>query len=477
MGKPIQNSELGNGKAWQSFSLLRLPEQNQFLRFLKSPFFNQREDLVLIWRHYRDVYEVGGKVGAEVLWQSLFPNEKLDTKKLTNLLYLFLQQLEQFIAHRELAGNKAEVRLKFASWLHQKGQPTMTHSTLRQAGKDLDKSQHRDSRYFQKAAELAKLRFDSVQPGGDRMQQGFQEMNDRLDQGFALQKLQAACSLVSQRSIIATSDELRFLQPVLEQVERENWTQDPVIGTYCFAFHMLNQEKGDAAFQNLTERLQTYEAVFAMEDLRTLYLLAVNFCIRKLNEGKTEFLRKIYDFYQNGLSLGWLFEFDELSPWAFKNIVSAGLKLGEYEATHTFMHVHADRLPEALRQTIFYYNLAEYHLATGNYQEVLRTLRFLNIKDPLTQIRARIAQLKAAYELQDLQLVEYQLNSLDQLLRRRTKLSYHKEHYRNFIRFSRRMIALVPGDQSSKLGLHNQISQSRQLVERDWLIAKLEVQA
>lgn len=103
----------------------------------------------------------------------------------------------------------------------------------------------------------------------------------------------------------------------------------------------------------------------------------------------------------------------------------------------------------------------------------MRILRFVQHSDPLTQLRARIMQIKSGFELGEIQVVEYQLDNLRQLLRRRKELAYHREAYANFERFLRRLLSMTPGQDKQVEKLRMDILNADSLPEYDWLLGKV----
>ncbi|MEM7039298.1 MAG: hypothetical protein AAF570_20150, partial [Bacteroidota bacterium] len=185
--------------------------------------------------------------------------------------------------------------------------------------------------------------------------------------------------------------------------------------------------------------------------------------------GAGEFLAEVYQLYKRGLDEGWLFERGQLTPWTYKNVVSAGLKLKDLDWVGEFIERYRTDLPEAAEVTFYRYCRAEFQFAKGEYRAVLRTFRFLQLKDPLTHLRARILQIKACFELGEFQLLEAQLENLRQLLRRKKELVYHREAYRNFERFLRRRMGLTPSDDRS--AYLRDLAATEIVAEREWLEA------
>jgi hypothetical protein len=85
-------------------------------------------------------------------------------------------------------------------------------------------------------------------------------------------------------------------------------------------------------------------------------------------------------------------------------------------------------------------------------------------------LRSRILQIRAGFELEEFRLIESQLENLRQLLSRKKELAYHREAYRNFERFLRRLMALSPDD--DREAFLSELEGTEIVAEKDWLEEK-----
>jgi len=82
-------------------------------------------------------------------------------------------------------------------------------------------------------------------------------------------------------------------------------------------------------------------------------------------------------------------------------------------------------------------------------------------------------QLKIYYEIDEISLLEFHLESFRSFIRRREVSDYHRENFQNIITFIRKLIAVFPNDSAERQKLRTAIAQEKILSEREWLLGKL----
>lgn len=102
---------------------------------------------------------------------------------------------------------------------------------------------------------------------------------------------------------------------------------------------------------------------------------AINYTIQKHNSGKLAYLQESLDLYRAALDKEVIYVNGELTPWTFKNIVTAGLRLKEFEWTANFINEYSVKINKIYRQNAINYNIATLNF----YKKILKRLS-LNYK-------------------------------------------------------------------------------------------------
>ncbi|MEM7038763.1 MAG: hypothetical protein AAF570_17380 [Bacteroidota bacterium] len=270
------------------------------------------------------------------------------------------------------------------------------------------------------------------------------------------------------RHLLNRDYRLDLLPTLLAHVETHKLTKLPEIALYYHSYRMLETDE-EAHFRALKNGMFQHPDLLEPEDMRSVYMLTVNFCIQQINRGKSAWLEEVLSIYKEGLANEVLLENGRLSPWTYKNMVSAGHKTGDYAWTAEFIEAYRHRLESSHQDSFYAYSRAQLHFARGEFRKVIRLLNPTRLTDPFTQLDARVLLIKAWYEIGEFDLLEYQLDNFAQHLRRRKLQSYHRRHYKHFIDLTKR---LVKGKDTS--ALRKKIAEADILAEKGWLMGKLE---
>ncbi len=462
-----------SSRGWIVFSALSGAELKRLEVFLASPYHNQREDVRQLFSYFRELAGRNEVPEKQEVWRVIYPGMPFHQADFRHLLNYFLRATESFLILRKLDQDPSAQGLLLAESYLDHHLEDLANSRLRKVSRQIESAKHLGADRILHTIRRSELDYKSHAIGGRSFRAGLQEVSDEVDKWFVLQKLKYACTMLSQRNIFKADYELDFISEILGRVEKGGFEDAPLVRIYYATYRILTEEDSQLAFEEQLLLLEKYGDLLSKQDLRALYLVSVNFWIRQLNRGAQDAARQVYQLYQKGLEEEWLFENGELSPYSYKNMVAAGLKLGEFRTVAGFIEKYKDRLPEGMRYSYYQTSLAEVELAQGHWREVLRILRYVQHSDPLTQLRARIVQIKAGFELGEMQVIEYQLDNLRQLLRRRKELAYHREAYANFERFLRRLLSLVPDQESQVEKLVSDIRETDPLPEQDWLLLKV----
>ena len=70
-------------------------------------------------------------------------------------------------------------------------------------------------------------------------------------------------------------------------------------------------------------------------------------------------------------------------------------------------------------------------------------------------------------------MLEAHLNAMNNFIRRKRVLGYHKDNYLNIIRYTKKIMALKPYDKAAIQNLVAEIEAEEKLTEKRWLLQQL----
>lgn len=281
----------------------------------------------------------------------------------------------------------------------------------------------------------------------------FRELHDLLDAYYHLQKLKLVSATANARQIYQQDDDpaALFLKFFRESIDLQGLS--PLTRAYAHTVQVLTQEDPLASFAALTELLKEHGGDFEPEDARELYQYALNFTIRKGNQGEQIYNAYTGALYRDLLDKGLLLISDRLPAHTLKNIVAIHCGLGELDWVEGFMEDYRNRLVPGTDPAMVTYNDAviayfrkDFGRAISLMKEVLNKLK----NDIFFELDTRVYLWKAYFghyeklSPDEVDEMERMYDAFRILIDRNQKLSaVHKQRYRNFIREFKRLLRLA----------------------------------
>lgn len=444
-------------------------------KFVRSPFFNQHKDVIALFEFLQKQSEQPVPDWTKfAAFEALFPGETYKDLRIRHVMSYLVKLMEQFFTYLEFQQDPVASQLALTRHYRNRSLPKEFKAALNKLDKLIDRSPRMDaeSHYFEYQFHLE--RFEVLVDRTTPVQEIFQGLSDELDAYFIISKLKLAVIILNHRKMFKVKYELGLLEELVRYVEQSGLNRIPAVDIYYNCYQILTHDEPEGYFRKLVPAIGKYGGNFKHSETQGLYLFAINFCIKQINLGKEAYVREVFELYRQALESDYLIDEGILSPWTYKNISSAALKLEEYEWVDKFNYTYRKWLPADYQDSFYHFNNAKLYLATKEYSKVVKTLNRIDTKDVFTLLGARVMQVKAQYELGEFQLIEYLLDNFKQLLRRKEVLTYHKRNYSNFVKFTSRLIRLKPGDQKAQKKLETEILAAEILTEREWLLAKMK---
>ena len=461
-------------KIFLLYEALSESERAYLGKFLASPFFNQRKDVIRLYTFLNQVVDWEG-LSREEVFAEVYPNESFDVVKYRLLLSFLHKRIDAFFIQLSLKEDTGKQSFYLLEAYEKRNLNKHTKIKLKALKKELNShpGQDPDHRY---RVEYFQHEYNTQNPREQRaITQSLQDLSQELDTYYVINKLKQACAILNHRKVLHSWEQLTGLDIILPLIREMDLLQEPMVNAYFLIHQILSTtgEQRELYFNELASVLQSLSTILPALELNSIYLLALNHCIQQINTGNTDYHLKTYHLYQIGLETRALFEHQQLSPSTFNNIAALGLKLNRVDEVDAFIKRYKGDLPAAQQDRIFFYNLAELQLKKGNHQEAARILQTIQTKDPFTTLISRISLIKAYFELSEQVMLGYALENLKQLVRRKTTLTYHKILAKNFIKFTKFILNLRPYDKRGREDLLSKLKATQIVAQKDWLIEKI----
>lgn len=441
-------------------------------KFVASPYHVTHAGVPALYSYLRA--RLAGSAPAELEQAAVARQLGITPRRLYHLTSYLLEAVEQFLAIENWRRQSPENHALTVEALRRLRLDEQSAAMLRYARKRLVAEPYRGSGYHRADYTLHLEAYHLSQQQGRAKSFNLQELSSAQDLALIGEKLRTGCLLLSHEAVSKQDYDKGLLLPVLQFLEGHPYLQIPSVAAYYHGyFAQAGAEGSDAHFRQLKHILERYSSQFPLAEVHDLYLMAINFCIRRINQSEDAYFNDVFELYQSGLQHGALLEDGALSRWTYTNIAMAALKLREFDWTHRFLNDYAPLLPEAHRAGALNFNLARYYYETGHYRQAMQHLLRMEYDDVLQNLVAKTMLCKIYYELDEYDALENQLDSIEIYLRRKKVLGYHKENYTTIVRLMRRLLARDTAGATQKNALLQQIESAPRLTEREWFLKQI----
>lgn len=438
-------------------------------KFLASPFFNTRRDVAGLF----DFLVKNESPAKEEAWLRLFPSEPFDDQKLRLLMSYLHRLLEKYIYIKELTGESLTNRLHLAAGYRKRGMAAAFERTRASLEKSLEAHPLRDARFYQIQHRLQWEQYQVAAAQTPTEASPLHALSETADVSYLAARLRLICLAAAQSGVYHSDLQPLDAAEVIAFAEKKDWKNLPVIAVYLHCYRMLLQPEEEAHFQSFKKILLEAGGQFGAEEMRGLYLLAINYCIRRLNDGERRYFHEVLDLYKAGLGNGNLLENGSLSRFTYHNIVAAGLQTGDFEWVNFFIYEYKNSLERKYRESSFSFNLARLEFSRRRYDAVLELLQKANYRDPLLNLAAKTLLLKTYYALDEYDLLQSHLDAMRNYIRRKRVIGYHRTNYLNIVRYADKLLKINFLDKRTVKKLKAEIAAEEALTEREWLLERL----
>ncbi len=461
-------------KLYKLLGKLEKGEIRQLRKWLTSPFVTRRTDVGLLFELLMECQKKGKPFpNKPEIHQQLFPDKPFRALRVRATMSDLQEMIEAFLLLSFVGNNPVQAKLTLSQIYRKRALPKHFLHTSKEARQVLSEQPHRNANYYQKLLdyESEMLQFQSANRRTGEL--NLQDISNHIDILFLIQKLRHCCTLLTHEQVYKTTYDQGLLQSVLEEIEKKGYLDIPAVAIYYYCYRFLTEQYKLIHFQRFREILAGFAHQFTEQEVRELYLLAINFCIRKLNEGEEAYGHEGLMLYRQGLQESFLLENGHLSRFTFNNIVGSSLRLREFDWAAQFIIDYQDKLEIDHRTSTVNFNLARLDYARGHYRNAMILLSTTEFKDMINNLIAKTILLKIYYELQEYDLLESHLDNFQSYIRRHQTSDFHQTNYQNIIRLVRKLLALKPGDKEGKTALRQMVEETDILSERLWLLEQL----
>jgi len=358
----------------------------------------------------------------ELVYKKLKLGSPYNDLKLRRYMSKLNKNLKQFIAFDLFSQNELAVESQLTAFYLKGTLKKHTKPNLDKRKNITEKAQNRSSEYYISKYQLSQHNMQYFEKYDGRFHMS--ELTNSLyflEQYYLIERLKIVCAILSNpQSSLEETDIAEIKQFALGLPDDKN---NVALSIYKKAVLLLLQHDDDTFYPQYKEMLLAHHSVFSRTETTDLFLIAINYCIIKSNRGELSFLSELLSLYRFSIENNLLIVNGNLSPWSYKNTISAALRLKEFDYVEHFIDNFSNKLPSNEKENAVRFNKARLHFSRKEYFKVLRLLQEVEYTDVFYNLDGKTLLLKTYYELDEIEVMFSLISSFRQLLNRKKLLS------------------------------------------------------
>lgn len=458
----------------QTFSKKEIREMRKWLH---SPIHNQRQDVVDLFEYLVSSNHLTEDkfLQKDRIFRKVFPQEAFSDAKLRQSIHFLLKSIESYLITKELQEDTIQAKMALVSIYRKRKLTKAFQKTINEVQDLQKKASFQNEQFFRNEYLIQQEQYLFLEGQKKRnIPMNLQEVSDALDTTFLADKLRQACLMLSHQKVYKTRYQIGLFEEIMQYIEDNNYLTTPAISIYYYVYKAITEVDNINHFEHLKSQIQNNGDLFPPVEIKDIYLMAINYCIGKMNAGHADFIREAFELYNKGFKSNILLDDNSISPWTFINVTLIALKLNEFTWVESFIKDFSQYIPSPKRESIVLFTLSKLHFEKKDYPQAMQLLNQGDFDDLLIYLNAKTMLLKMYYEMDEYDALDYQLESLGTYIKRKKVMGYHKENYQNIIRYTKKITRVNPYSKKDVVGLKSEIETANPLTEREWLLEQID---
>ena len=452
---------------WQGLSSLTFKEGKRFLAFIQSPYFNQREEVTKLGNYLFDcVFHLKIVPSKKNVYHAVCKGVFSDQELRLNMSYL-TKLLEKFwTVESSVKRNEIDI-LKF---LRERNLTKHYNAKLRKVKSVIEDSEKVASiddyfykyKYFLESYEAIAVRDKPLD---------LHQINLNFDLYYFLNRLRFSCDNLLNHIIhdLPNNSDLD-MNNHLDFISESGLMKHFYIRIYYHIYNFLIDLDNQDSFQKYSQELKLIDKSLDKNELLRLYGYGLNYC----NFAKGDYTQESFALYREGLKFEIFTSNGHIDKFYYRNISGLAIRVGEIKWAENFIEDYKSLILEQDREGSYHLNKAVLAFHLEKYDDCLFHLQEADYKDKWFALAAKCGICKCYVELNESDALHYALNAMEQFVRR-NNVGHLKDGYLNFIRITRLFDKHKMTTPHKIETLKSRIEASENLVEKNWLLDKVNL--
>ncbi len=460
---------MASKKIFQLLNALNVQEQQFLKEYISLNVYVKNEKVKQLYTILTSL-EDHSLLDKVEIFKKLFPNTQYDDQQFRLVNSRLLKTLEKGLIDYLAQKDEIKHQILLLRYYRERGLATHFNSTLRKIQGQLDKYGY-DNAEFHEVNTSIQLELHEFAQGQKRSKDpNIQELLSALDIEYISKKLRYMCLSAAHSNVFKEQFDIGLGEDVLNVLQQGHFSEVASISLYYRCYLMLSDLNNNQYFLAFRNELNAKANLFPQEEVRSLYLLGINYCIRWLNQGDLNYGKIGLELYKESLAKELMLVNGYLSRFTYRNIATMAIRVGEFDWAETFSESYKSRVRKNHAESAYFLNLALIRYHKRQLDESLDALLRVNFKDALITLAVRLIQMKIYFEQKEFLVLDSHLEAMKMFIIRNKVIGYHKENYLNIIKYTRKLLRKHRMSDESRTKIIDQVKSVNPLTERQWLL-------
>ncbi len=466
------------GKLYLAIVQLNGHELNRLHRFILSPYFNRNEAIINLFEWFKEYLKKEEKhaISKEDLWTYCFgPIEKYDDGRFRKLQSDLLRLVEEFYAQEVFDANPIHKAKYLLEAINIQRIDSLQSTALKTAQKLIQAQELRPASFYYYQYEIEQSTFDLYRYKAERSEKSnIEEIAINLDRFYLAEKLRYYCTILNHQYLTSSNYEMLFIEEIIHHVESHGYHDVPPIKIYYQILLVYKHADNREHYDKLRALIRETIHLFPEPQVKEILDAAFNYCIQRSNTGNLEFVKELFSLYVESLENKMILVNNQITPWSFKNIVTAGLRLSEFDWVENFITNYSQLLDEKQRINAVTFNLAQLYFYKKDYLKVIQQLSQVEYEDMTYNLNSKTLLMASYYELDEIEALGSLLDTFRVYLNRNKEITpTRRKHYLNTLSIVKKLARITPKDFKEIEKLIKEVESTQGVVSKNWILEKL----
>ena len=299
-----------NSKLIHLLQSLSKPELNKLEEYIYSPYFNKNQNVRalfdILYKSYPKFKDE--EITRNIVYNQIFSTDQYDEQKLRYLMSDLTKLIENFLMDQQMADFPHFQNHVLLLQFQKRNLIKYSQATIEQSNALQTKNKYLNADYYlnQFTIEVDNYEYVSMKRNV-AIKENLLEIIRNLDIYYIINKLKYSCEIINHTNVWAGEYDPLLLEEIIIYLKKNKHDHIPAVAIYYQILMTLLKSDEEDHYLQLKQLLKDNIKILPQEELNDMYIFARNYCVKKINSGKINYLKELLDLYkvllQNGIIL------------------------------------------------------------------------------------------------------------------------------------------------------------------------------